>query len=157
MLAKTSLLDSSLSSGRRFVALLATLVCVSSACGVVDTRGLGPVDGGPAAQGGQAGALAGRGARGGGGTRGGGAGRGGAGSASGGAEGGCCGGRGEPVTGASGVRQCTSLCVADGVACATALDCCSLGCNGGVCGATLCKVESESCSANADCCSNICQ
>jgi hypothetical protein len=69
----------------------------------------------------------------------------------------CCSGRCEPVTGMAGVVQCTNACFADGVACAQALDCCSLGCFNGRCGGGLCKVASEACTQNADCCSNICQ
>src|SRR6185436_13554680 len=64
----------------------------------------------------------------------------------------CCSGRCEPVTGMSGVIQCTNACFADGVACTKSLDCCSLGCFNGRCGGGLCKVESDACTANAECC-----
>jgi hypothetical protein len=68
----------------------------------------------------------------------------------------CCSGRCEPVEGMSGVTQCLPDCVADGVACTKATDCCNLDCNGGKCGGTECGVESEPCTANGQCCSNLC-
>ncbi len=68
----------------------------------------------------------------------------------------CCSGLCEPVTGMAGVVQCLDACKGNGVACAKAQDCCSLGCNGGVCGPTKCTVEGDSCTGNVDCCSGIC-
>jgi hypothetical protein len=68
----------------------------------------------------------------------------------------CCSGLCEPVTGMAGVIQCRDACRADGVACVDAQDCCTLACNGGVCGGTICRVESETCTVNSDCCSNLC-
>jgi hypothetical protein len=67
----------------------------------------------------------------------------------------CCSGRCEPESG-TGIVKCLDACRADGVACSKALDCCTLACNGGVCGGTECHIESDPCTSNADCCSNIC-
>jgi hypothetical protein len=60
------------------------------------------------------------------------------------------------VTGQAGVVQCRDACRGDGVACATAQDCCSLGCFGGVCTNELCAIVGDPCSANGDCCSGVC-
>lgn len=67
----------------------------------------------------------------------------------------CCSGRCEPETG-TGLVKCLAFCVPEGTACAKALDCCDLNCNGGVCGGAQCLIESEVCTTNAECCSNIC-
>lgn len=68
----------------------------------------------------------------------------------------CCSGRCEPVTGKAGVIKCTDACKANGVPCARAQDCCSLGCFGGVCANKICVLNKGACNGNAECCSGIC-
>lgn len=68
----------------------------------------------------------------------------------------CCSGVCEPVTGEAGVIQCRDACRANGVACVTAQDCCSLGCFGGVCTAQECIEIGQNCTTNQDCCSGVC-
>jgi hypothetical protein len=68
----------------------------------------------------------------------------------------CCSGLCEPVTGQAGVVECKDACRADGVACASAQDCCSLGCFGGVCTSMLCAIVGDPCAASGDCCSGVC-
>lgn len=70
-------------------------------------------------------------------------------------DGNCCSGRCEPVPGGQN-QACLGVCFATGAACTRALDCCSLGCFGGVCTNQLCVVEGQTCAADSDCCSNSC-
>ena len=69
---------------------------------------------------------------------------------------GCCSGRCEPFGEGSGL-VCLNYCVANGGACDKAQRCCSLACNGGVCGGdAACKIVGDGCSTDAECCSNKC-
>lgn len=68
----------------------------------------------------------------------------------------CCSGRCEPVTGQAGVIKCRDACRANGQACVTAQDCCSLGCFNNQCGANLCTKIGDACANNQQCCSGVC-
>lgn len=67
----------------------------------------------------------------------------------------CCTARCEPVPNST-QRACLPACFGDGVACTRALECCSLGCNNGLCGGAICKVSNDDCTANVECCSHRC-
>ncbi len=67
----------------------------------------------------------------------------------------CCSGRCEPVVGTTN-QTCLNYCLADGAACSIPLDCCSMGCHAGTCGAPICGAEGAPCTTAADCCSEIC-
>jgi hypothetical protein len=67
----------------------------------------------------------------------------------------CCSGRCEPSV-TAGPPVCASYCTPDNKACTKASDCCSLACNGGMCGGGICGQSGSACQVDSDCCSDDC-
>lgn len=68
----------------------------------------------------------------------------------------CCSGRCEPSS-RNGTLECSPFCKADKTPCDNPNECCSLGCNGGMCGGPLCVTAGGKCTVNSQCCSVRCE
>ncbi len=67
----------------------------------------------------------------------------------------CCSGRCEPSNQGGG-RVCTGYCRPDTSPCMGPHDCCSLACNGGLCGGPTCARIGEPCTSDPQCCEEHC-
>ena len=67
----------------------------------------------------------------------------------------CCSFRCEPNPSAASLL-CTPYCMGLGAMCSSTVECCSLGCHGGVCSPNLCNTVGTSCDRDGDCCSGKC-